>query len=111
MAKYLLEMFAVSLLLTFAIEFPIAWCMGLRTQKHLVLVLLVNILTNPAAVLFHWLGIPQIPIELAVVVLEASIYLWYSNDEKWVIPHPVLLAVVTNTISWTVGVVIQWIGG
>ena len=111
MGKYLLEMFAVSLLLTLVIELPIAWCIGLRKDRELLLVTLVNILTNPAAVLLHWLGIPQIPIELLVVATEAGIYLWFSKDEKWNIPHPVMLSVLANGISWTAGILIQWIGG
>lgn len=111
MGKYLLEMFAGSLLLTLILELPIAWCMGLRSRRLLLLVLLVNILTNPAAVLIHWLGIPQVPIEAVVIAVEAAVYCYFSHDNKWEIPHPVLLALVANSVSWVLGVLIQWIGG
>ena len=81
-----------------------------KNKKLLLLVLLVNILTNPAAVLLHWLGVPQIPVEIAVVLMEALIYIWFSKDESWTVPHPVGFAVVANSFSWGVGMLIQWIG-
>lgn len=111
MEKYLLEMFAGSLLLTLVLELPIAWCMGLRGRRLLLLVVLVNILTNPVAVLLHWLGVPQIAIEAAVIAVEAAVYCSFSHDDQWIIPHPVLLAWVANSVSWVLGVLIQWIGG
>ena len=111
MTKYLLEMFAVSLLLTLVLEVPLAWCIGMRRKKELLLVLLINVLTNPAAVLLHWLGIPQLPIEAAVLAIEAALYRWFSKDEKWNVPYPVRLALCCNVFSYLSGVVIQWIGG
>lgn len=111
MTKYLLEMFAVSLLLTLLLEVPIAWCLGLRQKRELLLVLLINVLTNPEAVLLHWLGIPQLPIEVAVWVAEAVLYRWFSKDERWNIPHPVSLALCCNVFSYLMGVLIQWTGG
>lgn len=107
MSKILLEMFVVSLALTLVMELPIAWLMGLRSRRLMVLAALVNILTNPAAVLLHWLGVPQIPIEIAVVAVEAAVYLWFSKDEKWNIPRPIMLAVTANLISWIVGLLLQ----
>ena len=111
MGRYLLEMFGISLLLTLALELPAAYCFGYRSIRKLLLVLLVNVLTNPAAVLLHWLGIAQLPIEIAVVLVEALVYVWFSKDEKWNVPYPVLLAVTANCISWGTGLLIQWIGG
>lgn len=111
MIQYLLEMFAVSLLLTLALELPAAYFMGLRGRRAAKLVVLVNILTNPAAVLLHWLGIPQLPIELAVVAVEALVYGWFSGDERWNIPRPIILSAVLNGFSWSVGLLIQRIGG
>ena len=107
MAKYLLEMFSVSLILTFLLELPIVWCFGLRRWKEILLVILINILTNPAAVLLHWLGIPQLPIESAVLIIEASIYYIFSKDNNWNIPHPLILALTANAFSWLCGMFIQ----
>lgn len=110
MGSYLFEMFGISLLLTLAIELPISFLLGIR-QHNLLLILLVNILTNPAAVLLHWLGFPQIPIEIGVAAMEASIYFWFSKDKNWHIPHPLGLALTANGASWVFGILIQWIGG
>ena len=111
MAKYLLEMFAVSLLLTLVLELAVAWCMGLQKGREIQLVILVNILTNPAAVLLCWLGLPQLPVEVTVVAVEALVYICFAKDKKWNIPRPVRLAVLANGISWSAGLLIQWIGG
>lgn len=104
---YILKMFGISLLLTWLIELPVGWAMGLRGRKYIYLMLLVNLLTNPAAVLLHFLGIPQLPIEIGVVLAEALVYFWFSKDEKWKISHPIGLSIVTNGISWITGILIQ----
>ena len=110
MTRYLLEMFGISLGLTLLIELPIGFAMGMRGKKHILLMILVNILTNPAAVLLCWLGVAQIPVEIAVFLVEAGIFYWFSKDDKWQIKHPVLLALLANLISWTSGILIQ-LGG
>lgn len=107
---YLLKMFGGSLLLTLILELPIARLMGLRGGKHTVLAVLVNILTNPAAVLLCHLGVSQIPVELAVFAAEAGVYRWFSKDEGWDIPRPVMLAAIANGVSWIGGMIIGGIG-
>ena len=111
MAEYLFEMFAMSLLLTLALELAVAWGIGMKKGREIQLVILVNILTNPAAVLLCWLGAPQLPVELAVVAVEALAYTSFAKDKNWNIPHPVHLAVLANGVSWSAGLLIQWIGG
>lgn len=111
MTKYLFEMFGVSLLLTLFLELPVAAFLNFRGWRAAALVILVNVLTNPAAVLLHWLGIPQFPIELAVIAVEAAVYIWFSRDRAWTIAHPFLLSLATNGLSWSVGELIQLIGG
>lgn len=108
MASYLFEMFGISLLLTLLLELPAAWLVGLRGTKSVLLAVLVNVLTNPAAVLACWLGAPQILVEFFVVATEAAVYWQFSKAEQWKIPRPVLLAVLCNGISWVIG---SWIGG
>lgn len=103
MTEYFLEMFGVSLALTLIIETAVCWFMGMRTGKELRLVILVNVLTNPAAVLACWLGAPQLPVELAVALTEAWIYVWFSRDSEWMIRHPVRMAVLANGLSWLFG--------
>ena len=111
MTLYLLEMFAVSLILTLVLELTAGFCFGYRRKKLLILVVLVNVLTNPPAVLLHWLGVPQIPIEIVVILIEALVYTWFSRDERWIVPKPVQFAIVGNCFSWGTGLLIQWIGG
>ena len=107
MARYILEMFGISLGLTLLIELPIGFAMGMRRKKHILLMILINVLTNPAAVLLCWLGVPQIPVEIGVFLVEAGVYYWFSRDESWNIKHPILLALLANLISWTSGILIQ----
>ena len=107
MTRYLLEMFGVSLGLTLLLELPIGMSMGMRNRKQVSLMVLVNILTNPPAVLSRWLGASEIMIECIVVFVEAAVYLSFFRDEEWKIKHPIGLSVLTNGFSWLTGVLIQ----
>lgn len=99
--------FLISLSLTLAMELPIAYAWGLR-GRALAVAALTNLLTNPVAVALHILaGIPQIPIELGVVAAEAAIYRSFSRTPGWHLPKPALLALVSNAVSWGVGLLIQ----
>lgn len=111
MEKYLFEMFAVSLGLTLVIELGACLLLGMRIKRQILLVTMVNILTNPAAVLLCWLGAPQVPVEIAVIAVEGGIYRCFSKEERWNITHPVLLAAGLNILSYSAGLLIQWIGG
>ncbi|MCI9436383.1 MAG: hypothetical protein HFH85_04300 [Lachnospiraceae bacterium] len=80
------------------------------------LVVIVNLLTNPPAVLVCWLGgiflpsIPQLLIqilaEIAVVAAEAWVYREYADYFGWKIKSPVRLSLVANGCSWMLG----WFG-
>lgn len=97
---YLLKMFGISLGLTWLIELPAAHLWGLR-GRELLTVAAANLMTNPLAVALHLLGIPQVPIELGVVLAEAAVYSLHFDR------RPVLLAAVSNALSWGIGMVIQ----
>lgn len=90
------EIFALSLGLTLVFEVPIAWLWGLR-GRQLLTVLAANVMTNPLAVALHLWGIPQLPIELAVVLAEGWAYSLHFDR------HPWRLALVSNAISWGIG--------
>ena len=100
-------MFSLSLALTLVIELPAGFLLGMRRPKSLVLMILVNILTNPAAVFACFLGCSQLPVELVVFAVEAVVYVWFSRDTNWQIPNPVKLSLVTNGISWSLGWLLQ----
>ncbi|MCI8544363.1 MAG: hypothetical protein HFH95_13820 [Lachnospiraceae bacterium] len=145
MKTYLVRMFGISLALTIFAElivaFLIRWFMKhmgkgrrnakdtsvgsgspqqggivLGSKRHLaLLVVLVNLLTNPLAVLLCWLGriyLPpflsfplQLTVEMAVVAAEAWIYRCFTEKPGWQTGRPVLLAVMANICSCSLGVV------
>lgn len=83
-------------------------------SRVLALVVLVNLLTNPAAVLLCWLGkvyLPQVlawPVQVAVEVgvaaVEAYVYRCFAGKSGWRIGRPVAFAVTANLCSWLLGV-------
>lgn len=95
----MIEIFALSLGLTLMIEVPIAWAWGLR-GRELLTVLIANVMTNPLAVALHLSGIPQLPIELGVVLAEGFAYSRHFEKRPW------LLALVSNAISWGLGLML-----
>lgn len=152
MNAYLLEMFLVSLLLTIVAEPAVvllctwmrAWkerkdqirrSTGQRCHFHVslpavcekrgfLLVVLVNVLTNPPAVLLCWLarqylpdaagmaaGMPafflQVIVEAAVVAVEAYVYRSFAKEPQWGIRRPVVLSVMANLCSWLGGIILQ----
>lgn len=117
MMEYIFQMFGISLLLTLGIELVVLFLLKEGRKKNVVLLLLVNILTNPAAVFTAWLGDVywglgnkiwfQIPIEILVILVEAGVYYMFSKEKDWVIKHPIRLAVWANAVSWTSGLLIQ----
>jgi len=110
---WLLKMFVVALILTFIIELTVAFFLGIRCHKVFLLILLVNIFTNPPAVLLYWLGSLYFPkitdlglqlgIEFAVIIIEALIYHCFSTKKKWNLTHPILLSIELNICSWSIG--------
>lgn len=104
--KYYLLLFGLSLGLTILIEGIVGWCFGLRSRKQMVLLILVNLLTNPAAVWLHaFAQVPQIPIEIAVVIIECYVYHIFHKSHH--LPHPLLLSLTANSVSWGLGLLIQ----
>ncbi len=102
---------AVSLGLTAALEAGLA-CFVLRKPKDLLLTLLVNVLTNPAAMLLYWLAaeytswnlwLVKVPLEAAVLLTEGFCYRRYGQDIK----RPFLFSAAANAFSFGAGVLIQ----
>lgn len=94
------EIFVISLGLTLMIELPIAYLWGLR-KRQLLTVMIANVMTNPLAVALHLTGIPQLPIELGVVLVEGEAYSLHFDKRPW------LLALCSNAISWGLGLLLQ----
>ena len=114
---YFVKMFGISLGLTILIELAVAAPFGMRTRKKILLVLLVNVLTNPPAVLAYWLlgrflpevtGILlQLPIEAVAVAAAAFVYCSFAKEPQWEINHPIALTVTANLCSWLCGVMLS----
>lgn len=113
----LMWMFLVSLGLTLVIELLVAWLFGIRSPKGILLVALVNILTNPAAVACVWGAgvlyreIPRIVVEIIVEVIvllvECGIYKSFSQKEEYHLKKVYLFAFLANFASWGTGLVFQ----
>lgn len=136
MRAYLLEMFGSSLALTIVAEMAVIFAMcsifpedsgsaGSASvdagrpywREKALLVMLVNVLTNPLAVLLCWLGrlylptLPQIAVQLAVegavTAAEGLVYCSFAKRPEWGIRRPVLLAVAANACSWLLGMFVS----
>lgn len=106
----MIEALLPSLLLTQLFELPFAWLWGAK-KKDLLVVLLMNILTNPLVVIWHYstweLGflICTVLPELAAIVTEAFLLRKFAEDT----PYPVLLGVFINLFSYSAGVVLNFL--
>lgn len=108
--------FGVCLGLTILLETAFALFVGIRGRKNLLLVVLVQIITNPLAVLaMLWFGTYyynwpvyayQLPIEAIVVVVEWLFYRKYLNAVK----RPFALSLAANYFSYSFGFILSGFG-
>jgi len=108
----LLTALAISLALTLVFEAAFFFIAGKRNRKDLLLVILVNVLTNPIVVLLYWISayftnwnltIVKIPLELFAVLTEGYCYSKYGQTFK----RPFMFSLAANAFSFTAGVLIQ----
>ena len=106
----MIEALLPSLLLTIAFELPFAWLWGAK-KRDLLVVLLMNILTNPLVVMWHYstwqhgFVISTVLPELAAIVTEALLLRRFTKDT----PYPILLGIFINLFSYSVGVVLNFL--
>lgn len=99
--------FAISLLLTLLLELIVA-CAFRMKGKDLLLVVLVNVLTNPAAVLLSILSGNQKAVQLfieAVVILTEG---WYYKKFGSKIKRGYVFSFAANSISYGLGEVLPY---
>ena len=110
--KALLFSLGFSLSLTVAIESGVFLLAGKRDKKDLLLLFLVNVLTNPIVVLSFWLVVLYtdwnayiilIPLESFAVLAEGYYYKKYGNCFR----RPYLFSLAANMVSFWVGELIQ----
>jgi len=100
------------LLLTVALEEAFALLWGLRGWRQLLLVALVNGLTNPPVNFFYHLlrTVPRMAPAALTVCLEAAAvlveWLCYRRLDRTV-PRPFLLALLANLFSYSMGCLLQ----
>ncbi len=112
MAVYLWKYMLGSLFATIVVEIFIGYHLKIRNKKDLCLLLLVNIVTNPIAVLsyyciLYFLTFPtllvKILIEVFVVVCEWIYYRKYSIEIK----KPFQTSIILNVVSFCIGLLID----
>ncbi len=104
----LLMSLSVSLALTLLFELTFAWLWGVR-RKGLVLVILMNVLTNPAVVTLHYictavLGWNEI---LPVLILEAAAIIAEGFCCRGMIQKPWKFVICVNLLSYLTGELLQ----
>ena len=109
--KVIILTFAISLGLTLLFELLIARLCNLRGRDYL-LVVLVNILTNPAVVYLDMVcaaylpngrDLWQIPLEIGAILIEGLCYAKYARS----IRHPRMFALVANLFSYGCGLLLN----
>ena len=112
MGAYIIEAMIISLVLTLLIEELFVLLVGIRRKEDLLLVLLVNVLTNPIVVFLYQaanyylkmdMRIVTVFLEATAILVEAGYYAKYSRN----IRHPLMLSIGANVISFGIG---AWIG-
>ena len=110
----LLSSLAISLALTVLLETGFFLLAGKRHKKDLVLLVLVNVLTNPVVVLSFWLithytnwnpYLSLIPLEVFAVLTEGYYYKKYGKEFR----RPFLFSLAANAFSFGLGELLQLI--
>ena len=103
---------AVSLILTILLEAGFFLLIGKRDKKDLLLVVLVNVITNPVVVSSYWLALlytdwnhvlVTIPLELFAILTEGFYYKKYGR----VFGRPFFFSFAANVFSFGTGVLLQ----
>ncbi len=111
---WLLYTLFISLLLTIIVELLFFILIGIRDKKNLLLACLINMITNPPVVLCYYLISSYtdlnmyyitIILELGAILTESYYYRTYGSKLK----HPYSLAISTNIVSYSIGVIMNYI--
>ena len=114
MERALLISLAISLALTLVLESGFFLLVGKRNKKDLLLVALVNVLTNPAVVLIYWLAVAYAGynriiiiavLEVLAVLTEGYMYKKHGQEFK----RPYCFSLFANMFSYGTGLLLQMI--
>lgn len=111
----MLSTFAICLGLTILLETSFALFAGVRGGKNFLIIVLIQVITNPLVVLsflwigshFHWPGYAyELPIETLVVIVEALYYRKYLKCIK----RPFSFSLAANYFSYSFGIILHSFG-
>ena len=112
MSADLIKSLIISLALTLSLECGFFYLTGKRNKSDLLLVVMVNILTNPAVVLLYWLAASytfwnikavNVFLELFAVLAEGCCYLRYGRE----IRRPFVFSLAANAFSFGMAFLFQ----
>lgn len=98
--------FAVSLSITLLVEIPVAFLFHAR-GKDILLAVLVNILTNPAAVLLSELMGNQLSIQIILEIVVWGIEGCYYKKYSVAMKNVFLCSLCCNLASYGVGILMR----
>lgn len=116
----LVQSLAISLFITEISELAAAACLGLRRKKEIYQILLINVITNPAAVflsglsgaLFSW-EISRLilaALEVIIFLIESLLFRIYLNgSEGRKVYSPFVLSLILNGTSLTAGLFVNYL--
>ena len=108
----LLSALGISLASTLILEAGFFLLIGKRNKKDLLLVIMVNIITNPAVVLLYWLAVLYTDINkifttAALEVFAVAAEGYYYKKYGWDFKRPYLFSLAANAFSLGVGMLVQ----
>jgi len=111
MGSGLLTSLVISLVLTILLEEIFAVTVGIRDKRDLILIGLVNVVTNPFVVLVYYLAVLYTSISLLLIILLEIIAvfveaLYFKNYGK-TFRHPFLFSLSANLFSYGIGKIIS----
>ena len=102
----------LSLVSTWMLELSFAWICHIRNKHDLLLVILVNFVTNPIVVSLYWMlyrsvdpVLLTIVLETGAILIEALYYRAFSKE----VAHPFYFSLMINLFSYLTGLFIQMI--
>ncbi len=114
MGHQLLSIMGISLGMTILFEELFSVALRIRNKKDLLLVCLVNVLTNPPVVLGYYLAVhytqlSPAPVKIALELFAISIEAYYYTTRGQKIHHPVWFAIAANVFSFSIGMIIRMV--
>jgi len=107
----LIKALLISLIATIALEALVFYASGKHDRKDLLLLVMVNIVTNPAVVLLYWfasdaglnLALTTLVLEAGAIITEGCYYKRYGRH----FPRPFRFSIVANVFSYSIGFLAQ----